>query len=154
MATQYSYHCHLGLASNVSSSVPLSFSLGEINFPLFVERTVGTREDDITGLVLRLRCYRGHNSSGLKQDNALQGGNVRDCTKSDIFNLELSDLFYEARQSQLEYDSEIKSAKIITGGSHCNQILVDNPVWTMEEGAAAGEGRRDITTLRDDEDCS
>ena len=79
--TQYSYHCHLGLASNVSSSV----SLGEINFPLFVERTVETREDDITGC-FHSRCYRGRNSLGLKQDNAVPGDTVSDGAKSVIFD--------------------------------------------------------------------
>ena len=56
----------------------LSFlpSLGEINFPLFVERTVETSKDDITGCV-QLRCDRGHNSLGLKQDHAGQGRGVR-----------------------------------------------------------------------------
>lgn len=81
MPTQCSYHCHLGLASNVSSSV----SLGEINFPLFVERTVETREDDITGC-FHSRCYRGRNSLGLKQDNAVPGDTVSDGAKSVIFD--------------------------------------------------------------------
>ena len=37
--------------------------------------------------------YRGHNSLGLKQDNAVQGDTVSDRTKSAISNRKLSDSF-------------------------------------------------------------
>ena len=122
----------------------LSFlpSLGEINFPLFVERTVETSKDDITGCV-QLRCDRGHNSLGLKQDHAGQGRGVRESgyTRVVISNRELLYSF-----------GDITNA---IGGLHHTQRANPGGQPCADDGGERREkGLRDITTLRDDEDCS
>ena len=130
----------------------LSFlpSLGEINFPLFVERTVETSKDDITGCV-QLRCDRGHNSLGLKQDHAGQGRGVRGSgyTKVVISNREP---LYSLQRRILKALGDITYA---IGGLHYTQRANPGGRPCADDGGERREkGLRDITTLRDDEDCS